>query len=121
MALTCDVSLNSAVPGSLGQFSLNDTQAALVYYLWLHKNPANVGQVIPASTLLSQAACLDCGPSEDQLRGIEVWIERQAAIDAGANVGAFDPAALRVAIQCLTCLPYHRLRAIEILLRCQLS
>lgn len=121
MALTCDVTLNAVVPGSLAGFDLNTTQAALVYYLWLQKNPANVGQTIPASTLLQQAACLDCGVSEDQLQGIEVWIQRQAAIDAGANVGAFDPAALRVAMQCLTCLPFHRLRAIEVMLRCQVS
>lgn len=121
MPLTCDLTLNGVVPGSLGQFSLNDTQAALVYYLWLQKNPSKVGQVIPADQLLSQAACLDCGVAEDVLQGIEVWIQRQQAIDAGAAIGAFDPAALRVAIQCLTCLPFHRLRAIEVMLRCQVS
>lgn len=121
MALTCDVTLNTVVPGSLAGADPIFTQAALVYYLWLQKNPSNVGQTLPADTLLSQAKCLDCGVSEDQLRGFEVWIQRQAAIDAGASIGSFDPAALSSAVKCLTCLPMHRLRAIEVLLRCQVA
>lgn len=118
----CDLpTLNAAVPGSLQNFSDLEKQALLVLYLYRQANPSTVGQTIPASTLISQAACLDCGVSDRQLAAFEVWIQRQAAIDAGAAEGAFDPAAAKQKVQCLTCLPMHRLKAIEIMLRCQVA
>lgn len=123
MAFTsCDLAtINAAVPGSLQGLSDLETQAALVLYLYRQQNPSTVGQIIPASTLLSQAKCFDCGPSDAQLDAFEVWMVRQAAADAGAVLPAFNASSVRNEMQCLTCLSKHRLRAIELLLRCQLA
>lgn len=119
---TCDLpTLNAQVPGSIQNMSDLEMQALLVLYLYRQKNPATVGQTIDAAGLLSQAKCFDCGVSDGQLAAFEVWIQRQAAIDAGANVGSFSASAAKNELQCLTCLPMHRLKAIELLLRCQLS
>lgn len=96
-------------------------QALLVLYLYRQKNPATTGQTIPTATLLSQSKCIECAPSDDQLAGYEVWIGRQAAIDGGANVGAFSASAVMSEMKCLTCLSMHELKAIELLLRCQLA
>ncbi len=122
MALTCDLpTLAAAVPGSLMEMAPKLKQALLVLYLYRHKNPDTTGQTIPAATLLSSSKCLECAPGDDQLAGFEVWIERQAAIDGGANVGAFSASAVMSEMKCLTCLSMHELKAIELLLRCQLS
>ena len=98
-----------------------ELQALLVLYLYRQKNPATTGQTIPADTLLASAKCFDCGPSDHQLAAYEVWIQRQSAIDGGANVGSFVASDVRSEMKCLTCLPMHRLKAIELLLRCQVS
>lgn len=122
MALTCTLpGLDAVIPGSLNNLSSKEKLCLLILYLYRQKNPSTVGQTIPADTLLSQAACLDCGVSESMLQTFEVWIQRQAAIDAGAAESTFDAAAALNRIQCLTCLPMHRLRAIEVMLRCQNS
>lgn len=122
MALTCDLpTLAAAVPGSLQDMSDREKQALLVLYLYRQKNPATTGQTIPAATLLSTAKCFECAPSDSQLASFEVWVQRQAAIDGGANVGAFSASAVRSEMKCLTCLSMHELKAIELLLRCQLS
>lgn len=122
MALTCDLpTLNAAVPGSLEQMSDIEKEALLILYLYRQQHPSTVGQTIPADTLLSQAACLDCGVSDRQLAAFEVWIQRQAAIDAGAAESTFDAASAKAKVQCLTCLPMHRLKAIETMLRCQVA
>ena len=119
---SCDIStLNAAVPGSLQNLSDKQTQALLVVYLYRQQNPSSVGTPIPADTLLAQAACFDCGVSDGQLLAFEVWLQRQAAKDAGAAEGTFDAAAaLKIACG-LTCLSMHRLKAIEMYLRCALS
>jgi hypothetical protein len=119
---SCDLAtINAAVPGSLQEMSDLEKQALLVLYLYRQKNPATSGQTIPADTLLASAKCLDCGVPDSTLKGFEVWMQRQAAIDGGANVGAFVAGDVRSEMKCLTCLPMHRLRAIELLLRCQVS
>ena len=119
---SCDIlTINSQIPGSLQNMSDLETEAAIVTYLYRRQNPATVGQIVPVNTLRSSSVCLDCGVSENQRLAFEAWMERQAAIDAGANVGAFNASQLKFEMQCLTCLPMSSLRAMEILLRCQLS
>lgn len=119
---SCDIlTLNGAVPGSLQGMSDLETQALLVLYLYHQLNPSQVNAVFPASTELAKAACLDCGVSDGQQDAYRVWLQRQAAIDAGAAEPAFNAATARANITCLACLPLHRLRALEILYRCQLS
>ena len=121
MALTCSQpGLSAVIPGSLNNFSLLEKQAALVYYVYRQKNTSTTG-VIPASTLLSQAKCFECAPTEALLQTFEVWIARQAAIDAGASFSTFSAGSLRSDMKCLTCLSIHELRAIEVMLKCQLS
>ena len=122
MALTCDLpTLNAAVPGSLQALTDLQTQALLVLYLYRQKNPATVGQTIDAAGLLNQAKCLDCGVTDSIQDAFEVWIQRQAAIDAGANFGTFSASGVLQEMSCFTCLSSHQLRAIELLLRCQLA
>lgn len=123
MALTCNQpGLNLVLPGSVNNLSPKQKLALLVNYYYRQKNPSTVGQVIPADTLLSQAACFDCGVSESLLQSYEVVIQRQAAIDAGANeTNPWNPTNTLSTIQCLTCLPEHRLRAILVMLKCQVS
>jgi len=122
VALTCSIpGLDAVIPGSLNNMSYKEKQAALVHYLYRQKNTSTVGQVIPAATLLNQARCFECAPSESLLQTFEVWIARQAAIDAGAAIGTFDSAAFKAANKCLDCLSFHELRAIEVLLKCQLA
>jgi len=118
---TCDISALNAVPGSLNQMSDLETLALIVLFLYRRQNPSTVGQQVPANTLLASAKCLECGTSEGQLLALEAWIERQAAIDAGAALPAFSASAARSEIRCLTCLTTHQLRAIEMFLRCSLS
>lgn len=98
-----------------------EKQALLVLYLYRQKNPSTTGQTIDAAGLIASAKCFDCGVPDSTLAGYEVWIQRQSAIDGGANVGAFVAGDVRNEMKCLTCLPMHRLKAIELLLRCQLS
>ena len=122
MALTCtQPGLSAVIPGSLNNFSSKEKQAALVFYLYRQKNPATVGTVIPAATLLSQSKCFECAPSESLLQTFEVWIARQAAIDAGASFGTFSASGLKSELKCLLCASFHELRAIEIMLKCQLA
>jgi hypothetical protein len=119
---TCDLpTLNAAVPGSLQNLSDKQTQVLLVLYLYRQKNPSTVGQNVDAAALISQAKCFDCGVSDGQLAAFEVWIQRQAAIDAGAAEGAFSADGAMARTCGLNCLSMHRLKAIELLLRCQLS
>jgi hypothetical protein len=101
--------------------SSKEKQAALVLYLYRQKNTSTVGQTINAADLLNQAKCFECAPSESLLQTFEVWIARQAAIDAGASIGTFSGSALHSEMKCLMCLSFHELRAIEILLKCQLA
>lgn len=119
---SCDLAtINAAVPGALQGLSDLQTQALLVLFLYRQKNPATVGQTIDAASLISQAKCLSCGVTDAQRNAFEVWIARQAAIDGGANVGSFSASAMLSEMKCLTCLSMHELKAIELLLRCQLS
>ena len=122
MALTCTLpGLAAVIPGSLNNMSSKEKEAAIVFYLYRQKNPSTVGTVIPAATLLSQAKCFECAPSESMLQTFEVWVGRQAAADAGASFGTFSASGLLNEMKCLTCLSFHELRAIEIMLKCQLS
>lgn len=119
---SCDIlTLNSAVPGSLQAMSDLETQALLVLYLYHQANPSQVNAVYPAATELASAACLDCGIADQQLDAYRVWLQRQAAIDAGAAEPPFNAGTVKSSMQCLTCLPMHRLKALEIKYRCQLS
>lgn len=120
MALTCTLpGLDAVIPGSLNNFSSKEKQAALVFYLYRQKNPSIT--TLPVGTLMSQSKCLECAPSESLLQTFEVWIARQAAIDAGASFATFSASDLKSAMKCLLCLSFHELRAIEILLKCQLA
>ena len=98
-----------------------EKQALIILYMYREKNPATTGQTLAADALLAAAKCFDCGVSDSTLMGFEVWMQRQAAIDGGANVGSFSASAARSEMKCLTCLPMHRLKAIELYLRCLLS
>ncbi len=119
---SCTLSgFTTTVPGSLMKMSPKLKQALKVFYKYRQQNPSTVGQTIPAATLLSQSKCLECAPTDDQLDGYEVWISRQAAIDAGAAFGAFSASGVMAELKCLTCLSMHELKAIELLLNCQLS
>jgi hypothetical protein len=121
MALTCtQPGLTSVVPGSLLELSQKQKQALLVLYLYREQNPSTVGEVVPAADLIEAAKCFACAPSESDLLAYEVWIQRQAAADAGASFGTFDAGTTMAELKCLTCLSLHQLRAIEILLRCGL-
>jgi hypothetical protein len=121
MALNCTASALNAVIGPINQLSPLMKKALLVKYLWLQKNPANVGQVVPASALLAQAAQFDIAPSDSSLASMEVWIHRQAAIDAGAAIPAFSAGAEVKSVACFRCLAMDNLRAMEIMLKCQLA
>jgi len=55
------------------------------------------------------------------LDAMEVAIQRQAAIDAGAAMGTFNAGTALKEIVSLLNLSQSQLRAIEILLRCQLA
>lgn len=121
-SLTCTLpGLVSAVPGSLNNMSSKEKEVQLIHYLYRQANPSTVGQNINAASLLASAACLECGVSESRLQSFAVWIQRQAAIDAGASIGTFDPAAAKSITCGLNCLSMHQLRAIEIYLRCLIS
>lgn len=122
MALTCTLpGLVAVVPGSLNNLSSKQKLGLRILYLYRQKNPATVGQDLPATTLLSQAACLECGVSESMLQAFEVWIQRQAAIDAGAALAGFDTAGALNITRCLQCFSMGEMRAIEVMLKCQLS
>jgi hypothetical protein len=122
MALTCSLGgLAASVPGSLQEMAPKVKQALLVLYLYRQKNPATSGQEIPAATLLSDARCFECAASDNTLDAFRVWTQRQAAIDGGANVGAFVAGDVMSQMKRLSMLSMHELRAIELLLRCQLS
>lgn len=122
MALTCTApGLISAIPQSLNRLAPNQKKALEILYLYRQKNPSTGGQVVPADTLLSQAACFDCGPSDTLHQSFAVWIQRQIAGDNGFTLGTFATSTALSEVYPLSNLPMHRLRAIELMLRCQLS
>lgn len=121
MALTCSLpGLDSVLPGSLNNLSSKAKQALLVMYLYQQKNPSTANTPVPADVLLSQASCIACA-SESMLQSFAVWIQRQAAIDAGAAINSFVASTERGNANALVNLSFQQLRAIEIMLRCQLS
>ncbi len=125
--LTCTANALSANSACLQRLSKQERLAALVYYLWVQKNPTTgVGTVAPADSLLAAAGCLDCGSSriaqDSLLDSFEVWIQRGQAISAGWTAGAstININALRRVINPLVNVSADSLRAIEISLRCSL-
>lgn len=127
MALTCTAQALSLATGGLRPLSKHELQAALVRYLYLQKNPSTADTVvIPAASLLASASCLSCTDARigrsKLMDMFQVWIQRQAAIDAGWSAPAtLDTNKLRASINGLANLSDEQLRAIEILLRCQLA
>lgn len=121
MPLVCtEQSLNTAMSALRG-LTPKQKQALLVQYLYREKNPGTVGQVVPGDALLAAAVCFrDCATLSDY-QSMLIWIQRQEAIDAGAALGTFDAGGAARTICQLTCLSDKGLKAIEILLRCQLS
>jgi|SRR5690348_329902 len=119
--MTCTQASLTAAAGPFLQLTPLQRKALLVKYLYLQKNTGQVGKVVSGSSLLSSAACLDCGPSDTMLDAMEVAIQRQAAIDAGAAMGTFNAGTALKEIVSLLNLSQSQLRAIEILLRCQLA
>lgn len=121
MPLTCTQAGLSASSGAVNQLTHHTKRALIVAYLYYQKNPGAAGTAIPASTLISQAAAFDGAPSDSMLESFEVLIHRQAAIDAGASLPAFSASTAVKAVACLKCLSDDQLRAIEIMLKCQLA
>lgn len=123
-ALTCNAQTLSLAAGKINQFTKKEKQALLILYLYRQLNPASSG-VLPAATLISDASCLSCttgrGAFDELLNSFEVWIQRNAALDAGFAGGTFDANAARKNITPLMGLDTHKLRAIEICLRAKLS
>jgi len=123
-ALTCNAQALSLAAGKINQFTKKEKQALLILYLYRQLNPASTG-VIPAASLLSDASCLSCstgrGGFDELLDSFEVWIQRNAAIDAGLPGGTFNANTARAHITPLVNLDSHKLRAIEICLRAKLS
>lgn len=125
-ALTCNAQTLSLASGAINQFTAHEKLALLVLYLYRQLNTGTVGQVVPAATLLKSASCLSCdgdqaGTNDSLLASFEVWIQRNAAIDAGAALSTFNANNARKEITPLANLSDHQLRAIEICLRAQLS
>ena len=119
--MTCTQASLTAVAAAMYQLTARQKLALLVKYLYRQKNPSTVGQALSASTLLSSASCIDCGPSDSALDAMELAIQRQAAIDAGAAEAAFNAGSALKDIPGLQNLSMDQLRAIEINLRCQLA
>lgn len=123
-ALTCNAQTLSLAAGKVNQFTKKEKQALLILYLYRQLNPSSSG-VIPAADLLKTASCLACstgrGAFDSLLASFEVWIQRNAAIDAGFTSATFNANTARANITPLVNLDEHKLRAIEICLRAQLS
>lgn len=119
-ALTCNQSTLTAATGCLSCLSKKEKQALLVLYLYRQKNPASAAAV-PVSTLLAQAACLACAPSDSSIDDMEVYIQRQAALDSGLVEPTFSASVAIKNVVGMKALSFKQLRAMEILLRCQLS
>lgn len=123
-ALNCNANTLSLASGMINQFTKKEKLALLILFLYRQLNPSSSG-VLPAASLLKTASCLACstgrGGFDNMLASFEVWIQRNAAIDAGHVPGTFNPNMVRTHITPLVNLSEHQLRAIEICLRAQLS
>ena len=127
MALTCTAAELIKSTGGLQQRTITTRLALLVRYLYLQKNPTTPSTtVIPAADLLKQAACFFCAggpfPNSAVLESMEIIIERQNAIDMGWSAPVqFNITEARASSNALANLSQSQLRAIEVMLRCQLS
>lgn len=125
MALTCtEPGLVAAIPQSLNRLTPIQKKALVILYLYRQKFPATSGQPVPGDALLKQAMCMECGVSSTLMDSFEVWIQRQVAADNGVTEGLFVTSTTATAmtmVKSLANLSMHQLRAIELMLRCQLS
>lgn len=121
VAVKCDLNTLIKAQACFNCFSELQNQAVLVFLL--NQTLASL-QGVTAQTpnqLRQTAACIACSRPETVADGLDVAVAQAGAVVAGSAAGTQTVAQLKAGSKPFANMSLSELRAIEILLRCQLN